>query len=343
VHTDLRDLLPVAEAEAPPLRHSAGDVLAAARRHRARRRATTASLATAVLVAAALVVPRVFTDRPPEPPAPVAPPPTAAFTYPAGPLTGNIPRYAAGPLTVSGTVRVTPAFQVAEITDGVHRDDRGGLVPVALLTVFKPGSLDPSAYLSGESLTINGRPGKYVPAIPYDNRSSPEPAVIWEYDEDAYAVVTDRGVPQPITRAEMIAVAEALRPGAEQPVRVGFRLSYVPADFTLGTAGAFTGESSLYLVPGTYPRTLRNADDPLRRSMIRLRLHPANEAKGRSSGTYCPSTGLCYRATPDRRYVLGVVGTGAQTDAELRKILDRATIAVPDDPATWYPAADALP
>ena len=296
-------------------------------------------------------------------------PTTAPLTYPVEPMTGNLDGFRLGALTVSDTAQVTPGYQIALITsagyDGIATDedrvDHRFPRTIGLVTVFREGVLNPEPYRSGESLTINGRPGKYVKSVRQGDLGSPRPAVIWEYDENAFAVVTDLGRQRTLTRAEMIDVAARVRSMASQPVTVGIKLSRVPPGFRLDAAGvadqslsmSLDGQSHLRLIKGEYryPGITGPIQNPAatgrRLPTIQLDVYPRWWARHSppsgqpADAAFCVPSNICYRGSEDGRWQLEVSGVGVP-DSELRRLLERVTLADPLDPSTWYKATEAV-
>jgi hypothetical protein len=315
-------------------------------------------------------------NRPVPVPPPVAPPTgnpvveASPLRYPAEPMTGNIDGFRLGALTVSDTVQVTPGYQVALITsagyEGIATDDEhvDHRFPstVGLVTVFRRGVLNPEPYTAGEPLTINGRPGRYVQSVRSRDAGTPRPAVIWEYDDDAFAVVTDLGRSRTLTRVEMIDVARQVRSMSSRPVMVGVKLSWIPAGFRLDAAGvadqalsmSLDGQSHLRLIKGEV--RYRNLTGPVENPtvagrplpVIELNLYPRwwieSEMPNRAPAALCmPSSGSCYRYAPRGGWQAEVRATGGTVpERDLIRMLQGITFADPADPSTWYKATEAV-
>ena len=312
---ELSDLLREAAA-GPPLRYTAEGALAAGRKRQRRRRAlwTSAGSAAVVLAVAGVVaLPRVLVERPPRPPA-TAPATTGVFTYPAQPFTGNIAAYQVGGLAISGTVLVTPKYQAASIVLG--SDVTGSVV------VHREGAFDPGQAMSGTEVSVGGHTGYYVAG-----RS--ESTLAWRYSGDAWAVVSIRGSAK-ISRQELQDVAVGLQSGTPKPMRVPFKLGYVPPGYVLAATGVPAERA------GQAFARLRKGG-----SSFALTMYPADlsSAKHVSATPSCVPDGPCHRATEDRDWV--VEATGNLPPAESVKVLENLVIADPLSRDTWYVATEA--
>jgi hypothetical protein len=110
------------------------------------------------------------------------------------------------------------------------------------VTVFEPGAFDATAARAGVATTVQGRPGFY--ALLTDlfsgdetgQHRNVEPTIAWEYAPNAWALVhgafgepaavsapTDGTVP-----ATLLRIAKGVVIGAATPVRLPFKLGYVP-------------------------------------------------------------------------------------------------------------------
>jgi hypothetical protein len=375
---ELSDLLEAGKADAPPPRYSVEDAVAAGRKLQNRRRATwtvAGAAAAVVAVAAGVAVPQLVAGRRPvtTPVAPAASPTTKKaippFEYPDAPFTGNIVGFKSGDFTVSGTVQVTPGYQVAVIVapgHGTPTVDGAGKThqspnDVGTVTVFRPGAFDPKDFKSGRPVKINGHAGWYQSSVTTSQYGRPSPAVAWPYAANAWTVIStsDRGG---LTQQQLTDLAAKLTSGPPQPARVGFKLSYVPKGFQLAAAGPsstlmspMTGESYGRLFKGNYPYkhmtgtidepNLTNSQLPMMAFTVYPKWYgkyspPAGQPK---NAPYCASQSLCYRSTDDGEYEFELNGGGAVPDAELIKMLNHLTFATdPADPSTWYDATKAV-
>ena len=384
---ELSDMLANAKADPPPLRYSVEDAIAAGRKRQRRLRAAWAgvgSAAVVVAVAAAVAVPQVIPDRRPAPVAPAASPvPTrrvSSFEYPADEYTGNIASFTAGNLTVTGTVHMTPSYQVAVVVAqgrGTPIEDENGTThqmpnDVGNLVVYRAGVFDPAQFKSGEPVSINGARGYYQSPVmvkptaanlkfPARSRQV-NPALAWEYAANSWAVVATNANAE-ITKQQLVAVAGKLTSGTPAPVKVGFKLSYVPAGFNLAAAGAsdnnllspLDGESYVRLLKGDFPYKglTAPAQDPFvvgkkQLPLIQIAIYPKWYSKYMAprgapvSAAFCGAESLCYRVTADDQYAIEVNGGGAVPDTELIKMLKLIKLADPGDPGTWLTATDAV-
>jgi len=316
VQHELSDLLREAAA-GPPLRYTADDVLAAGRKRQRRRRALwtgVGSAAVVLAVAGVVTVPQVIAERPPRPAA-TGPATSDAVVYPAEAFTGNIPAYEVGRLSISGTVLVTPTYQSASVTVG--SDVTGSVV------VYRAGAFDASQVRSGTEVSIGGHIGYHTPG-------RTESTLAWEYAGDAWAVVSVRGAAMP-SRQELEAVAAGLRSVPPQPMRVPFKLRYVPPGYALAATGVPAMRAGQAFV-----RLHRKG------STFAVTMYPValSSAKTISTTPSCVPAGSCYRATEDRKWVAEL--TGNLPPAESAKVLERLVLADPVYRDTWYDAAEAV-
>jgi len=384
VKRELSDMLVQAKSDPPPLRYSVEDAVAAGRKRQRRLRAAwtgAGSAAAAVAVIAAIAVPQIVTDTRPARPVPVAPAasqtPTqepARFAYPADKFSGNIAGFTAGDLTVSDSVHVTPGYQVAVIVApgrGAPVEDTTGAIhqmpnDVGRLVVYRQGVFDPARAVSGERVSINGNPGYYrqpmvtKPAIKVPAQI--DGSLTWEYADDAWAVIAVHATAK-VTKQQLTALAGKVTLGTPQPVKVGFKLSYVPDGFHLAAAGTsdsaltspLAGQSYALLLKGDFPYQALTApaEEPyvLNRKqlpLMQITVYPRWYGKygsGASRGpalTLCVSKSLCYRFTDDGKYEIEISGGGIVPDAELVKVLSSATLADPTDVGTWFAATEAV-
>ncbi|MFI7543691.1 hypothetical protein [Actinoplanes sp. NPDC049599] len=325
----LSDLLEAAKADAPAPRYGVEDAVRAGRRLRRRRAAwATAAVAAVVAVAAVIALPRLL--------------PGPDFDYAGGDLTATIQSYEAGPLTVTEAVQVSPGYQIAQV---IGPTTKKGAKPAVrgTVTVFRPGVFDPAGFATGTAVPVGGVTG----------RSRPD-AVAWEYAEDAWAVV--RTWQARLTRAQLIAVAAGLRSTAPRTPTVGFKLTTVPAGFTLdsgGRANDATGRSAL--PNGSYLRLVkgdvsyRNLPDVLADpgpgvQAVEVRVYPREYGQevppAVQPAGYCRGD-RCYRDSADGKVQIEAAGGPGTSTADLLALVKGATFAVPDDPGTWYPLTSA--
>jgi hypothetical protein len=361
---ELSDLLQEAKSDAPPLRYDASTAVEAGRRLRRRRRSTWAVAGIAVAVTA-IAVPRVFVGDHSVPTA-ESPAPVAPFVYPAGAMVGNIKSFQVDGFTVTGTVQVTPGYQIANV---LAKDDGGGdaidangdkhavVHAAAVVAVYRAGAFNPKAFTSGTPVTINGHHG-FVASYQF-NLFQPAPAVAWQYADGAWAVVA-KAQDGPIDEDGLIAVANGVTSTAPAATTVAFRTTYLPDGFRPTAAGTVDwqltvmtpGQSYLELHKGGFAYrnlTMPVYDDPVvgKKSMpmIALTVYPAWSAKYSppagtpKDGAFCVPDSLCYRATDDGKYQIEANGGGTLPDSELLKVVKGITFADPGNPSTWTPLA----
>ena len=378
---ELSDMLVQAKSDPPPLRYSVEDAVAAGRKRQRRLRAAwtgAGSAAAVVAVIAAIAVPQIVADGRPAQVVPAASQTPkqepAPFAYPADKFAGNIAGFTAGDLTVSDSVHVTPGYQVAVIVapgHGAPMEDKAGALhqtpnDVGRLVVYRPGAFDPARAVSGEQVSVNGNLGYYkkptVTKMAIKIPGQTDGTLTWEYADDAWAVVAIHATAK-VTKQQLTAVAGKVALGPPEPVKVGFKLSYVPAGFQLAAAGTsdrmltspLTGESYILLLKGDFPYQALTApaQEPyvLNRKqlpLLEITVYPRWYGKYGSGGNrgpalpFCVSDSLCYRFTDDGKYEIVVAGGGTVPDAELIKVLTSVTLADPADAGTWFDATDAV-
>lgn len=176
---DLRRILAEEAAEnSPESLGMVASVVAAAPVRRRRRAALAAGAALAVT--AAITVPLVLvdgTDRPTrhEPSAPTAPPPPRA------------------PVVLAATVAPGSGFAMAEDEDGFVgttqrfriRTEPDSGYSGSVLSVFAPGTFDPTPYTSGERVTVQGQPGYFSAQFPYQIPATPGTDIVDKPDDPA--------------------------------------------------------------------------------------------------------------------------------------------------------------
>jgi hypothetical protein len=379
---DISELLREAKAGAPPLRHTADDIVAAGRRRRERRRMAWAgggAAAVVAVLAAAVVVPQVVAggrgDRV-APGASAAPAPdsgaaAAPVSYPEALFAYGFKGYTVGKFEVSAPVLVTPGYQEAYVRkDGellnLYGEGKKVVASTAgysgMLTVYRPGVFKPTRFAKGEPVRVHGRPGFFATDVPYStdpNEPHPRPALAWQYADDAWAVVSNL-TPTVYSRADLISVAEGLAGSAAYPATLAFKAGWTPAGYVVTSAGATDDSpngapymvSSVRLV--TARPSYRDLTEPVDAShagkpTIRIALYPKEFTDGShqkpGSAAYCAAGNhdLCFRMTPDGKYLAEVVGSGSQTQEELKRILDNLVFAPVQDRSAWFPVTGAVP
>ncbi|GAA2617908.1 hypothetical protein [Paractinoplanes durhamensis] len=361
----LSDLLDDVRVDAPPARYDADDAVLAGKRLRRRRRGGM-TVAAVVAVAVAIGVPQLAgRAADPLPSLPAAPTPsiTPSPTGKAGhgpDLTYTLHGFTTGKLRVDDPYRWSLAGETAMIEKkGGQADAQEGEV-----TLYRPG-IDPRGTLDGAKITatsaIHGRPAWRVDA-------AGAPLLLWEYADDAMALATVRADGPgrwALTPAELRQVAEALEPGAPQPVMLAFGTSYVPPDYRIvEVAGRFSSGqvSSAQLVPTSEAVARLGRPDPNpkivrdRRGLM-LWLSPTvpSDHGAPRAGVICPERvalkGIpvekqprhCFVFLPGGKNVLEVFGPDSADEKELRKLLEGARFGQVDKPATWLAAGTGFP
>jgi hypothetical protein len=376
---ELSDMLRDAKSDAPPPRYSVQDALTAGRRRQQRRRALwagTGSAAVVLAVAGAVAVPQLLpegngkstTVTTGSTPSKAGTPVQAPFAYPSAEFSGTFTKYTVGELTVEGTVLVTPGYQVAAITapgkGQAYEDEKGGTYyapnVIGHVVTYAKGAFDPAKAEKG----TKAGPGyfhageKQKPPKPGFPAPYADSTYTWRYAGDAWAQVIVQGRLK-YPAAKLASIATNLTAGTEAPVKVGFKLGYVPAGFTLGSAGttsdylesSFAGTSYLRLIKGEFPyeKLTGTVGDPFivrdrQLPILSLQVYPAKEQKydPPAAGAYCPQEGLCYRYTADKKFFVELNGGGFIGNAEMLKMLNGVTFADPADESTWVAATEAV-
>ncbi|GAA2695021.1 hypothetical protein [Actinoplanes palleronii] len=342
----LSDLLEAARADAPPARYDVDHVVRAGRRLRRRRR-TAWVAGVALAVAAVIGVPQWLhgPDRRSAPvvqPGPVVPS-LVPFDYT---FTG----YRAGRFTVTDPLSLSLGWMFAKITDDGSK--KPGCAVMCHLSIGLPGAPLPAG-ITGERITaepINGRPAYFLAdkgGIRY---------LIWDYADGAYAHV-QAPVPLAMTKAEMRQIAEGFRPGAARAAHLGFRMTYVPADYRLTNVTTPAGspsarfevaevaEARMTAPTRVPPESLRTSHATLLISVI-----PFHKTDGSGPTTpECTTPKIdgpsCRMFVGDGRTMVNVMTTDATTlpVAELRRTLEGITVLDQDQPGTWPRVNDAIP
>ncbi|MFF5235052.1 hypothetical protein [Dactylosporangium sp. NPDC000521] len=366
----MQDLVELATSEPPPLRHDADQILAAGRRVQRRRRVATGAAAVAVLgvIAAAVAVPALGRGGQEAPIQVGAPGSNQPVPATAESFTFTFAGYRVGKLRVAQPVDVSTAYQLASVyADGLITTDspgdpsasaQGGKKLYAYLTVYRAGAYDPSKLTGTRPVTIAGRPGLEagVPYLGWAVRRT----LAWQYNTDAWAVIQassdDAAYP---SAKDLRDLAAGLRGQASVPVKVPVKLSHVPAGYRLqeASAHAMTGLNGIATArEGDYAGLLfsnpalpttgltapfggEDGDDPAGSFVVYV-VPAANSNQQPSPGVTC-GNGFC------NKWVDGVdiqVSSGGRlTDAEMRKVLDGATLADVKNERTWTTVTAAIP
>jgi len=314
---------------------------------------------------------------------------------PSPPHTSSAPRPNAPPSAKSTTLRW--GFEIAPLAGyDVSRDtiepkvQRGGFTQHGAtgkpaggtVSVYAPGAFDASKLSQGQPVTVNGRPGRF--AVIVDPKSlepsqptSPgvlEPAVGWQYADDAWVVVQGNVIAdnwdwsgkvpaQYLAAAQAVCLraAEAVTIRRSGELLVAFHLGWLPpgladerATFAPGPSVNYSSigfgdgkpgdpryantdsGTALTAMRSTVGAPSSQGSDPDPRRKIAVNGHPG----------LIDDTSLDVVLGDGSRFDLLVdpLHAGMITQAQLLEIAQQTTFGPRlDDPATWLPATQALP
>lgn len=301
--TSLPELLEGAKTGAPPPRYGVDDIVAAGKRRRRRRNTEWAIAAAAVVLAAVIGVPQILTRADGGPPVlPAVPDGPAPSVSPSG-LAFAFHGYRTG------------SYEISEAT-WMYRDRTGARIYRAG-TQEEVGQLD--LYQRGVEPVEGTKLGYH------------QDVLIWKYATDAYAVLT-AGAGSPLTESDMRQLADGFALGNGRPVRVAYKVGYIPAGYrvqdVLAQPGAEINTSNVTL------RT-EQGDGEIK---FRIANHQGSWT-GDALKPYC--TESCMRPMTDNRYLYI---SGSVPPAEIRKIFDSTAVAPSlDSDADWFPLGEAFP
>lgn len=358
---DMRQLLEVAKADAPPVRVSVDDIVRAGqRRVRHRWYARAAGVAcgvAAVVLAAASVLPA---DHPAESgpvgSVAVAPAPLFAFTFSG---------YAVGDYRVGDPLEVTPGYQRADITQS--NVDVGDGPPVALsagtLTVYRPGAFRPDTFLrDGKPVTVRGREGRAAVIAKRVLMAGPErssrlnptervvdvPALAWQYAGGAWATIEASYLAErTMTAGVQRQLAERFTTRVPLAAKVPVRVTHLPDGWRLGSAGAgslVAGDTSVALlrfVPAAtdFGGLTGPLDLDANPAAIRITVAPV-ETEGPYPHPFdppCPAGQHFCDVKIDARYYAEVHDqSGTLSDAQVRAVADGLRFATVADKGSWF-------
>ena len=365
---DVREILLMAKADAPPARYGVEDIVAAGRR-RSRRAfvqrvggvgvLAAAVATTAVLSAVNLVVPinhGVSTAvSAASPPAPTTPAPSPPFTFTFG-------GYQVGEYRVLAPDEVNQTYQTAGVLRD-RKDARGKVTTlyVGTLTVYQPTTFDPAKFRVSTPMTVQGRDafqyetqqpvggwsvGGRAIGVPSDGPSISftvtTNALAWQYAHDSWAVLSTEANPigAVFPLADAIEVAErfTVAPTDPVPANVPFRTGYLPAGFTLQSVSgqSLTAENRgmvtfVYAQPGTTAVSVTI-------SILWVDTPPPDAVKRTSRCN--PGQHWCATTLPGGKFWVAVEDPSQTlSDEELLKVSDDLTFATLEDPGTWYPVS----
>ncbi|MBL7260893.1 hypothetical protein [Paractinoplanes lichenicola] len=229
---------------APPARYTVDDFVTAGRRRKRRRNAGWA-IAAVVAVAIAIGVPQILTRQQTHPVTP-EPAPTRA-------LDRLFKTYKVGALTVGDPEWVGVNNQTTYI--GRDRPPGRPLRAVGTLSVYRPG-FNPTPAWDSASVTepIGGRSAYFAQprATGYDvGVWTPTRVLVWQYAENATAVVTAYDRHLGLTETEMRAVAAKFALQATpQPIRQAYTVGHTPPGLKLAAVEySMRGQGSVVFVP----------------------------------------------------------------------------------------------
>lgn len=362
------DVVDLATSEAPPLRHSADDIVRAAVRRRRRRRGAAilggAAAMVALVVSVAAAVPSLVS---PAPPGQAAAPPQVAraaaapgpLQVPDDPFSFTFAGYDVGRFRVGAPLVASTAYQIAPVTQA------GDNALSAYLVVYRPGAFNPAGLRNARQLTVAGRPAllQELTDIRFHK------VLAWQYLDGAWATLetysSDQADPAP---ADLERIALGLAAAAPAPVRLPFRMSYVPAGFTPvvlgshaiagmdGVAAAEDGDfgGAIFAKPAPRASGLTKPWPPssgpgLPGSFEIFVVPSANSNQQLGEGQRPPSSPrclatLCNTWSPDGKVNIQIATQGgALSKAEMVKVLNGITLASVNDDRTWFEAATAIP
>jgi len=253
------------------------------------------------------------------------------------------------PLRIGFTV---PGYPVALTTVNAKYQEVG--FDGETVRVYAAGAFNPATMQGGKRVNVNGHAGYFGRLRVPEPGLMPDLRVLaWPYAPDAWALVAGWEPNSSDTQqlADSLTVAKALRVGGSTPLKVPFRLGYLPAGLSPTSAGA-TPESPVNEGVITFN------DDKLTVTVNRQGLDdavPHCSGNGAVAVTVRGHHG-CFRddngVGDGRRLQLEIPGgwltvqvprSHTYSDAVLKRIAASATFATLDQPATWFDADSAVP
>jgi len=358
---DMRQLLEVAKADAPPVRVSVDEIVRSGRRRVRRRWAVRGAGAicgvSAVVLAAVSVLPSGGSGEPGPPgtetvgTVAMAPaPPPFSFTF-----TG----YEVGDFEVADPVEVTPGYERAALKRS--NVDVGDGPPITLsagmLTVYRPGVFQPEGYRSGTPVTVAGREGfattvqrKVLTGGPsLESREHPVPkwfevpALAWQYADGAWATIeSDYLAANTIPAEAQRQLAERFSTRNPAPATAPFRVIHVPDGWKLGSAGPgglVPGDTSVATVRYVPEATAFGAlTGPVEVDAILITVSPV-ETEGPYPHPFdppCPAGQHFCDVKIDGRYYAEVQDeSGTLSAAQVKAIADGLTFAPVAEKGAW--------
>jgi len=361
------DVVDLATSEAPPLRHDADDIVRAAVRRQRRRRgamACGAAAVTAVALSVAALAPDLVRTTAPEEAAgapanalQVAVP--GAMQVPADPFTFTFGGYGVGRFQVKAPLVASTAYQIAPVVEDGDTD------LAAYLVVYRPGAFNPDGLRNARRLIIGGRPARLQELT--DIRF--HKVLAWQYVDGAWATLeTYSDKPDNPSPRHLEQIALGLAPANPAPLKLPFKMSYVPKGFKPvvlgshamagmdGIAAADDGDfgGAVFARPAPRPVGLtkpwpQSAGPALPGSFEIFVVPNANSNQALPGGQRPPaspkcSATLCNTWSPDGKVSIQIATEGrALSKSEMIKVLNGITLASVDNDDTWFDAATAIP
>jgi hypothetical protein len=207
------------------------------------------------------------------------------------------------------------------------------------LKIFTKGQYDPTADQAGEPVDVRGKHGFYLAAGGLDGM----PGVAWEYAPDSWArVISLEGMVSSDDREVMLRVAGAVRFDRTAPLRVPFRVGYLPAGLQAVAPDGDADVTSVVRVGATVDMagmagalSISGGQFPASASLVPIQ-------PGQPVATSDPQTGKPVVVISFGQLTVRLTGIGFSTD-ELKKIARSITPADLDDLTTWFDADKAIP
>ncbi|MFI5938355.1 hypothetical protein [Actinoplanes sp. NPDC051494] len=381
----IEDVLEAVQQGAPAPRTSTDDIIAGARRIRSRRRwAAGTAAGGAVLTVAVLVAGLTGTPQKTSPPVtPAAPTVTErVFTQPDG-FAATLGEYRVGRYTIGPVDAVTQGYQTLPVYrdgDTTRVGDKEYLNADAVIRVYRPGVYDPRSfgaeqvyrgrYGRSTAITVAGRPGMKreltyeVPTMRqfnnwYDNptegmfpeeEGGPEytrTAVAWEYADDAWAVFAPGQSLAPMSEADTLAMVAGLTPAQPRPIRVPYRIGYLPDGYQVVGALQVTPETDeIVSIVSIHRGPLKGDDlvdpmDEVSGGLLRIwQGTPTDSTRpATKTGVRCDSQLThCVRLFGDDNYFAEFQSReGGLPEARIKQILSGLSFENVNDRSTWQP------
>ncbi|GAA0479144.1 hypothetical protein Ade02nite_40080 [Paractinoplanes deccanensis] len=341
-----------------------------------------AAVTVAVVVAVTGTAPHAARPQPPAASAAVSPAPVAArdFAQPKG-LELTVAEARAGKWRIGPGGTATAGYQQIPVyRDGMTMETDGVAYPYpdGTLTFYKPGVYDIEAfgvttwpkerYGPPRNVTVAGRPGierqlTYVlpnvedmrarlranPGMRPDDPSIrtetfTRTAFAWRFDGTAWATFVPSSSREPLSRAESLAIVEAVRPRTAEPVRAPYTLGWLPPGWsvTLAEQGPTDMASRVFLdreAPAGGELALPVDEYPARgRLTIWVGTPKSFNAPGKGETMKCVDVnGYCTLVVDGNHFAeLQRVGKALSMD-DVRRILRGLTFTAVADRSAWKP------